>query len=181
MSSNTGKIGVNSVRLGGMSFDELPIAESAITKPQIKLVEKAEKYNKIENVKAKYPNHDIDYLNSRIIECETNIVRIGKMKNEQHQMINEYSASVKMCEFRDDEISRINNDDSEKKSKIRDLEKRFPPYNIEAMNLQITQCLEAIDRGDEVIVKEHISINELKEVLLLCKQRDEELRKLGAL
>ena len=43
MSKNTGKMGVDSVRLGGMSFDELPIAEAAQTKPQIQNVIDAER------------------------------------------------------------------------------------------------------------------------------------------
>ena len=64
----------------------------------------------------------------------------------------------------------------EKKGLLR----RFPAYEIPAMEQQIVQCEEAIERCNKVIEAEHDSIDEFTEVKALCKQRDKELAQYGA-
>ena len=61
-----------------------------------------------------------------------------------------------------------------------ELFKQFPPYKVTAMEQQIVQSTEAIERADNVIAQEYSSIAELREVLALCKLRDTTLRSLGA-
>lgn len=177
---NIGVEGTASIRIGDMQICDLPIAESAIDKQQLPLAEDVERQNKINNILAGYPTHRISYIESRIHECEVNIMRIGQMKTEQSAMISEYTGQITLCKFRDEEIARIAEDDPEKDAKIKDLFKRFPPYKVKAMNQQIVQSTETIERGDEVIASEYKSIAELREVRALCEQRDIKLRHLGA-
>jgi len=95
-------------------------------------------------------------------------------------MINEYASQISLCKFRDDEITKIADDDDEREEKIKDLNKRFPPYKVPAMEQQIKQSGEAIERADGVIAQEYASIANLREVKGLCEQRDMRLRYLGA-
>ena len=66
------------------------------------------------------------------------------------------------------------------KTEKKKLFKRFLPFSIPAMEQQIVQCNEAIERCDIVIQKEHDSIAEFTEAKALCKQRDVELAQYGA-
>ena len=177
---NIGISGVDSIRIGDMKICDLPIAESAIAKQQIPLAEDTERQNKINNILAGYPTHSIKYLNGRITECEQNIMRIGEMKNQQSKMISDYTAQITLCKYRDEEVARLADDDPEKDEKTKDLFKRFPPYQVPAMEKQLVQSTEAIDRADEVIATEYKSIAEMRELKGLCDQRDLKLRYLGA-
>jgi CRISPR/Cas system-associated endoribonuclease Cas2 len=176
---NVGVEGVASIRIGDMQICDLPIAESAIAKQQIPIAEDTERQNKINNILAGYPTQKISYLEGRINECRTNVERITQMKAEQSAMISEYTSQITLCKFRDEEIARIDDDDPEKDEKIKALFKRFPPYKVDAMNQQITQSNETIERGDAVIAQEYKSITELSEIKTLCEQRDIKLRHLG--
>jgi len=129
---------------------------------------------------AGYPKQSVAYLNSRITESEQNILRIGDMKTQQHAMISEYNSQISLCRFRDEEIMRIDEDDKERDTKIKELFKRFPPYQVPAMEQQIIQSAEAIERADGVIAKEYSTIAEMRELKGLCEQRDIKLRYLGA-
>ena len=177
---NIGVKGVESIRIGDMKICDLPIAEGAIAKQQIPLAEDTERKNEIKNILAGYPKQSVVWIDSRIKECEVNISRIGDMKVQQHAMISEYNSQISLCRFRDEEISRIDEDDEERDAKIKDLFKRFPPYKVTAMEQQIIQSAEAVERADEVIAKEYASIAELREIKGLCEQRDMKLRYLGA-
>lgn len=177
---NIGVKGVESIRIGDMKICDLPIAEGAIAKQQLPLAEDTERRNEIKNILAGYPKQSVIWIESRIRECEENILRIGDMKAQQHAMISEYNSQISLCRFRDDEISRIDEDDDERDAKIKDLFKRFPPYKVPAMEQQIIQNAEAIERADAVIVTEYESIAEMRELKGLCEQRDLKLRYLGA-
>ncbi len=177
---NIGVRGVESIRIGDMKICDLPIAEGAIAKQQLPLAEDTERKNEIKNILAGYPKQSVIWIESRIKESEENILRIGDMKTQQHAMISEYNSQISLCKFRDDEISRIAEDDEERDAKIKDLFKRFPPYKVTAMEQQIIQNAEAIERADEVIAKEYESIAEMRELKGLCEQRDLKLRYLGA-
>lgn len=177
---NIGESGPNSIRIGGMKICDLPIAESAAAKQQLPLALDTERQNKIDDVIAGAPKQRVTYLESRIIECQANVVRISEMKSQQQATISEYVSQISLCKFRDGEISKLGEDDSDYDKKAKDLYKQFPPYDVKAMEQQIEQSEESIIRADEVIAKEYTSIAELRELLVLCQQRDTLLRSLGA-
>ncbi len=176
---NIGQTGLESIRIGGMTLDTLPMVESALTKQQWPMIKKANKKQEVENILGKYPKVKTVYLLSRITECEENIKRIRELINSQNTMINEYSAHISLCKFRDDQLKQLNPDTEAEVVQIKALKKQFPPYNVEAMHDQIKLCKEAIERSDVVIDTEHNSIAELKEVITKCHQRDAELKPYG--
>lgn len=171
------KTGVESIRLGGKSIEELNIVEFAHARQDLPAAYKAEKENKIKAIRTKYPKHSINYLTSRVTECEENVKRINALKIEQQTMISEYNTHVGLCDHRDKELAKL--DSAKDEETIKALKKQFPPYNVEAMKNQITQCFEAIERCDHVVAQEYASIAELQGVMSLCLQRDIELRGLG--
>lgn len=175
--SNVDQTGVDSIRLRGMKVDELPIAESAITKQQMPMVYANDRENKIANIIAKYPKQTVDWVKGAIRECQDNIGRIRNLVTEQRKMINDYSGHISLCEHRDREISKLDLDkDAEE---IKSLKLRYPPYNVGAMEQQITQCNEAIERSDRVIDEEHNSVSKLRELIQQCMLRDAELKPFG--
>lgn len=176
---NTGETGIKSIRVGGMRLQQLPIAEAAHAKAQLPEAIETDRKNKIEDILAKYPSQRVSYLKSRIQECHDNVARIETIRGQQNVMIAEYTTHITMCKFRDEEIAKIAEDDPDKKLKLSGLMKRFPPYNIEKMKLQIQQCTESIERATEVIAREYTSIAEFSEVLGLCVKRDAELKQYG--
>lgn len=177
---NTGILGPESLRLNGRKIENLPIAEGARAKDQIPEVYKADRESRIEAIKARYPKGSVLYYESRIKECKENIERVQNYKNKLQSEINSYTASLTLCEFREKEEAKIAEDDPDRKEKIRELRKQFPPYNVEEMKKQIVQFEEGIQRSDEVIATENASIAELSEAIGRCKQRDLELKNLGA-
>jgi hypothetical protein len=176
--SNIGLTGIQSIRIGGMTMDTMPMREAALTKQQWPDIEEAARTQEIANIKAEYPTQRISYLKSRVVEAECNIKRIRGLINDQNTMINEYSTHIGLCEFRDKEISRL--DPDEDSDQIQTLKKQFPPYNVDAMKQQIEQCREAITLSDRVVDEEHKSIAELKDTITLCRLRDDKLKKYGA-
>ena len=68
-SSNIGEVGVDSVRIGGMTPDDLPIGEGHQAALQLPGARELERQGKIANVRARYPMHDVAYLESRITEA----------------------------------------------------------------------------------------------------------------
>lgn len=175
--SNIGILGVDSIRLGGMKVDSLPIREGAITAEQMPAIREADKQNTIENIRAKYPKQSQAWVRGAIRECEATITNVRGLKTDQDKMISDYSGHISLCAFRDAELLRL---DSEKDAEeIKSLKLRFPPYDVKAMKQQITQCKEAIVRSDIVIDKEHADISRFKELLSDCIRRDTELREHG--
>jgi hypothetical protein len=178
--SNIGISGPESVRVGGRRIENLPIAEAARAKDQIPAVYKTDLQNKIAAIKAKYPPAKVVYYESRTRECHENIDRVQKFSDNLRRQISEYTAQITMCKYRDKEIANIPEDDPDREEKIRDLKKRFPLYQVDAMEAQIVQFEEGCVRSEEVIKKENASIAELSEAIGLVKQRDLELKRLGA-
>lgn len=177
--SNIGQIGIESIRIGGMTLDTLPMAEAAITKQQWAAKEADQKRQEVENILAESPHQKVDYLESRVVECTENIKRIRSLKDEQQKMVDEYTAQIGLCAHRDKEIAKLDPASAFDKDKIKELKKQFPPYNVVEMQKQIDQCREAIKRADSVVDQEHLSIAELKEVAALCRQRDKKLEPYG--
>ena len=177
--TNVGNIGPDSIRVGGMKIQDLPIAEMAQASSQIPLAEDTDRQNKINDIIAGAPKQRVSYLEGRIAECNANVIRIKGMRGQQQQMISEYTAQIGLCKFRDKEIEDISEDDPERDVLIKDLNKRFPPYNVAAMEQQIVQSTEAMERADDVVAQEYTSVAELREYLVLCQARDVKLRALG--
>lgn len=178
--SNVGKEGMDSIRIDGMPINHLPLVPLAHVKAQMIDVRKTQRQNKIDGIKAKYPSQRVAYLESRIKECNENIDRIQALIGQNNAKIQEYTSIIMLCKIRDEEISKIPDDAPDRDTRIKDWQKRVPPYKVEAMETQISQFQEAIDRATEVIAQEYKSIAEFNEVLGLCRQRDLELRNLGA-
>ena len=175
--SNIGKTGVDSIRLGGMKIDNLPIREGALTAEQMPAKWAEERDNKVENIRAKYPKQSAAWVHGAIRECEATITSVRGLKADQDKMISDYSGHISLCAFRDTELARL--DPEKDKDEIKSLKLRFPPYDVKAMKTQIRLCKEAILRSDIVIDKEHNDISNFKALLTKIGQRDHELRELG--
>jgi hypothetical protein len=67
-----------------------------------------------------------------------------------------------------------------KYEQIKSIRVQYPSYDKVEMQKQIDQFRDAILKADDVIKQEYESIAELTGVLSLCKQRDEQLKALGA-
>ena len=177
---NTGIFGPKSIRIGGMTLKQLPIAEAAHAKEQWARVLQNEVQNEIENILVGAPKQRVAYLQGRITECYQNIDRMLNTRDEYTKSISDYKGQIMMCQFRDKEILRIKADDPDKEQKIRELKLRFPPYNIMAMEQQIIQFEESVVRFTDVVAQEHASIAEFSEVMGKCQARDQALRPYGA-
>jgi hypothetical protein len=175
--SNIGATGPPSVRLGGMKVENLPIAEAAGAKPQLPLVEEADKQTKADAIKARYPKHRASYLEGRIREAQHNIQKIRGFRTEQEHKKDEYLSEIALCKYRDQQITELTGEDRDEKRKL--LMRKFPPYNVAAMQQQISQFEEACHRSDEVIQAEQESVAEMRELLVQVKNRDAELKNLG--
>jgi len=176
--SNEGVTGVESIRLGGMAIDKLPIAEAALTKQQLPVILEDARENKIVNIRAKFPKQTVDWINGAINECNASIKNVRDLIGRQRTMIDEYTGLISLCRHRDKELMKLH--DTENADKIKVLKKQFPLYDVKAMRQQVQQCNEAIYRSDKVIDQEHDSISMLKELMVKCKKRDDELKALGA-
>jgi len=179
--------GVESIRIKGRKIEDLPLGQGNEAKAQLPAAIETERLDNIATINAKYPALRIDYIDSRVKECKENITRIQGTMTEQAKMISEYEGHIKMSEYRDKEIAKWqvkldagDIDEDTFKAEKKALFKRFLPFSIPAMEQQIVQCNEAIERCNAVIKKEHESIAEFTEAKALCKQRDIELEQYGA-
>lgn len=175
--SNIGILGVDSIRLGGMPVDNLPIREGALTAAQMPAIREADKKNTVENIIAKYPKQSVAWVRGAIRECEVTIKNVRGLKDDQNKMITDYSGHISLCRFRDSEVERL--DAVKDADEIKSLKLRFPPYDVKAMKTQIRLCKEAIVRSDIVIDKEHNDISRFNALITECLKRDNELRVLG--
>lgn len=175
--SNVGTTGAESIRIGGMTLDTMGMAESAITQQQMPMAKASNAKQEIENLKSQYPKASISYYQARVKECEENIKRVQDLKDQQDKMIEDYNGHIALCKHREKLLADIDPNDRES---IKALNKQYPPYNVEAMQQQLIQCREAIDRCDDVVKQEYDSIIELQQAIERCKMRNVELQKLGA-
>ena len=63
--------------------------------------------------------------------------------------------------------------------KIKDILKKYPPYQVPALEHGIRLAKENIERFEGAMKKERDTIQEFSEALAICKQRDKELTELG--
>ena len=174
ITSNIGKTGVESIRLGGMTLDDLPMAEAAHAKEQIPIYMENERKQKVKTIRAEYPTQSVDYINACIRESEENVKRVMIMRKKETELITEYTSIIALCKHRDTQISKLID-----KAEIKELFDQYPPYNVDAMQQQIDQSTDSINRADKVIAKEYSDIATFRELVGICQQRDIELRKLG--
>lgn len=175
-SSNVGENGIESIRLDGMKIQDLPIGLGNEAKEGLSDFIKTDKKNKIESIKAKYPKQDAEYLKASIKECNLNIERIKNFKSDLKNKISEYRQLIKDCDYRENQLNKYDENNPEDSEKMKELRLKYPPYDVDALNKQIEQFEEGIDRSDKVIEDEYTSISEIREVLVLVEQRDRELQ-----
>jgi len=179
-SSNIGQTGVESIRLNGCKVEDLPIAEAARVQPQIALAHDTERKNKIAGVLKKYPTQRVDYLEGRIREAKKNQESMANLALAEQQRIMEYQGHIEMCKHRDREVARLEaSKELGADAAIKALKIQFP-YVIDRLEAQIEISKESIERFNKVVQRESHDIDEMGQVLGLCKQRDLELRNLGA-
>lgn len=173
--SNIGQVGIESIRLNGQEIKDLPIGESARAKAALPEAIEVDKENRRNNIRAQFPKQNVGYLKGRITEANDNIVRMRTTRGASEKLINEYTALISMCEFRDKELAKLDPMLASYEQSKKELLKQFPPYNVEAMQQQIVQSKESIENCEKVIIDEQETITEFRSVLALCEQRDREL------
>lgn len=176
--TNIGIVGPESLRLNNKEIGELPLGQNNEAKMGISEFLKTYKETKANNIKGKYPKHKREFLLSRIRECEANIKRIKGFKQDLKNDIATYNQLIKNDSIRNQEMAKYDADNPDHKEALKALRLQYPPYNLEALQQQIDQFQEGIDRCDSVIEQEYESISEIKEVLGLVTQRDRELANL---
>lgn len=185
--SNIGQVGVESIRIKGKRIEDLPLGQGNEAVVGLAEARETERLNAINTINATYPKHRVDYLASRIVECQENITRINTSKGQQSGMISDYKGHIALCRHRDREMNSllamlddggISEDGFLEQKK--ELHRKFPLFNVAAMEQQIVQCNEALVRCDDVIQQEHDSIAEFTDVMAQCRIRDTELAKHGA-
>jgi len=178
--SNIGVVGPDSIRIGGMIPDDLPIAESAAIREQMPLVKKNDLQFQIDSIKASYPDQSSDVIRARIRECKNNKATFKTQRDLIEQKRSEYESLVAVCTIRDKEIGAIPESVPERDALVKAIGVRFGPWNVNAMETQIGQFTESMKRFDDAIKQEAASIQELRDVLVRIEIRGAELKKLGA-
>ena len=174
--NNIGQEGYESVRINGTKLDNLPLGQGEKAKQGLPEFLKTDKQTKENNIKARYPKVNADYIHATLRELKANIERVKALKTDMKNKISEYTILITQGKIRDSQIEQLNKQDPDEAIKIRQLLKQFPPYNIEALESQISQFEQSIDRCNDVIEKEYASIAEFTKNLALIEQRDRELK-----
>lgn len=186
MTSNIGESGVSSIRLKGQRVEELPLGANNEAKEQLVLAQETERLNKIATINAEYPSQRVDWLASRVNECEANKQRMRKMMAETNGRIQEYQGLMLKCGVRDQLLQELDDEPKhlrtgdEYKAKHRSILNEWGRWDEAALAQQIEQDKEALERFEGVIAEEDASIKELSETIALCRERDRKLAELGA-
>ncbi len=174
-SSNIGETGVKSIRIKGQKIDDLPLGQGNEALSQLELARETERLNNIAAINASYPSQRVDWLVSRIAECENNKGRMRKFVGETMTQVNEYRGLITITNMRD-KLMKAADSDEERKA----IDKQYPPYNVAEMERQIEQFEQSIKDAEVVVRQEDESIKEFSEKLALCRERDIKLAELGA-
>ena len=172
---NVGKEGLESLRINGVTIDNLPLGQGNEAKAGLADFLVTDRKNKEEAIRARYPTQNADYIKSRIRESKANQKKIKEYKEELKEKKAEYRRLIKDASTRENELSNYDPEDPDYRKKVRELDKKYPPYKVEALEEQIDMFDDGIDRCDEVIEQEYDSISELEKLLELLKLRDREL------
>jgi hypothetical protein len=174
--TNIGQTGLDSLRIDGMRIGNIPLGQGNEAKEGLTDFLKTEKENLKNDILARYPKHKQDFLKSQVQECKLNIKNIKNFKSKLREQIAEYRQIIKDCDFRENEINKYNKDNPEDAEKIKQLRLKYPPYDVEALQQQIQQFEESIERCDEVIEKDYESVTEIQQILVLVEHRERELK-----
>lgn len=112
ITSNIGEEGIESIRIGGMKIEDLPLANAADVKAQMPLVEDTIRQNKIEDLIAKYPKQKVDYLQARMKECSLNVDQQTVFKGEMGLKIQDYQSKISMDGYRESQLAVLDPDGS---------------------------------------------------------------------
>lgn len=174
--SNIGQKGIESIRIDSNYISNLPLGQGNEAKSGLAEFIKTDKETQRNNIAAKFPKHKIEFLKAQLKECRGNIKKIKGYKQKLKDDIAEYRQLIKDCAFREAELAKYNSENPEDAPKMKELRLKYPPYNVEALQQQILQFEEGIERCDEVIESDFHSISEIEKVLTLVEHRDKELR-----
>ena len=174
--SNKGKDGYDSIRINGSKIDNLPLGQGEKARQGLEDFIKTDKETKKNNINAKYPDVSEEYVKAVIKESKGNIERVKKTIKTLKEKKAEYSVLITESKIRDNQIQQLNKENPEDAEKIKQLLKQFPPYNIKALEDQIFQFEESIERCGSVMEQEWDSIAEFTKNLALVQQRDRELK-----
>lgn len=173
---NIGKEGLDSLRINGSKLDNLPLGQGEKAKIGLPDFLKTDKETKENNIRARYPKVSQEYIKGALEECGLNIKRVKKLKIELKAKIAEYRILITQGQIRDSQIEKFDKENPEHAKQIKELLKQFPPYNIKALEQQVFQFEESIERCNEVIEQEYGSIAEFTKNQALIEQRDRELK-----
>ncbi|MDB4490055.1 hypothetical protein N9045_00925 [bacterium] len=174
--NNVGQEGYESLRINGSKIGNLPLGQGEKARQGLAEFIKTEKQTKVNNIKAKYPNVSEAYIEAALKELKNNISRVKQMKNGMKDKIAEYSTLVTQSQVRDAQTAQLSKDNPAEAKQIKELLKKYPPYNVKALQDQIEQFEQSIDRCNSVLEREYESIAEFRGTLALIKQREIELR-----
>ena len=173
---NIGLTGLESLRIDGMKIGNIPLGQGNEAREGLADFIKTEKETLRNNIIAKFPKHKKDFLEAQVKECKGNIKRIKEFKQKLKSDIQEYRQLIKNCEFREKELVKYNKDNPEDAKAMKELRLKYPPYDVEALQQQINQFEESIERCDEVIEQDFESIMEIQQILTLVQQKEKELK-----
>ena len=174
---NIGQKGPESIRIDGLPIEQLPLGLGNEAKAGLKGFLETHKETQQNNIAAKFPQHKLPMLRAQVKECRGNIKRIKNFKTDLKGKIAEYRELIKSTNKREEELAKIDPEDKELLKKTR---LALPPYNIDALNQQIVQFEEGIDRCDDVIEQDYNSITEIEKLIGLVEQREKELKSVGS-
>lgn len=174
--SNKGQEGLDSLRINGTKLDNLPLGQGEVAKAGLADFIATDRETKENNIRARYPKVTEDYIVGTLRELNLNIKRIKSLKKDLKDQINEYSSLITQSQIREAKMESLNPENPEDAQKIKELRKKYPPYSLEALRLQVSQFEDSIERCNSVIEQEYESIAEFTKNLALIQQRDREIR-----
>lgn len=186
--SNIGEYGVESIRVDGMRIERLPLGRGEIAKGQIPLALDVERQNEIEGILARYPKHDIDYLEGRIREAKTVRARFQEEIDGLKKKIGEYRVHLKQCEGKRrpseveegiKQIVALDLPHDEKVQRIKEAKQDMAPWDVDGLENQIGLFEDSINRYLDGVIDESNVIAMLSELVGLVKMRDMELANKG--
>lgn len=174
--SNKGQEGLDSLRINGTKLDNLPLGQGEIAKAGLADFIATDRETKENNIRAKYPNVTEDYIVGTLRELNLNVKRVKSLKKELKNNIDEYSILITQAQIREAQMESLNSENPEDAKKIKELLKKYPPYDLDSLRSQVVKFEESIDRCNDVIEQEYESIAEFTKNLALIQQRDREIR-----
>jgi hypothetical protein len=190
-----------------MKVSELPFAFQADAAQQIPAFLDEQRKLKVDRIFARYPRGTVDYFQSRILECESNMRRFAQLKKDMMGSINEYMNLMRRREGDlsqaevDEQVAQLQEEFLHQYSgnteivdhngrpipntlpfrtlmgKLQPINDRLRLYEDEALWVQVGLFQESRDRFDLAVEAETNSIFALREAISMCHERDREIKK----